>query len=182
MLATAARHILVELGMDPESPEVVDTPTRFAKAMRELTRGMEESPEAILSTVFPEEQDEMVVLVGVPFYSLCEHHMLPFFGTATVGYLPGKEKGVVGLSKLARLVECFAHRLQLQERLTRQISESLMKSLGADGAGCVVKARHLCMEMRGVRTTGSEFTTSSLLGSFRKDHSARTEFLALAHA
>ncbi len=182
LVVTAARTIISELGVNPDAPGMEETPHRYAKALKELTSGYEQNPGSILSTTFPEQQDEMVVLRHVPFYSLCEHHMLPFFGTATVGYLPGEGKGVVGLSKLARLVECFARRLQVQERMTRQVTDAMNEHMKPSGAGCVINARHLCMEMRGVQKHGAEFTTSSLVGSFRDDHSVRTEFLALAHA
>jgi len=182
LVVTAARTIIAELGVNPDAPGMEQTPHRYAKAMKELTAGYDEEPGVILSTTFPEQQDEMVVLRNIPFYSLCEHHMLPFFGAATVGYLPGAGKGVVGLSKLARLVECFARRLQVQERMTKEITDAMNEHMDPSGAGCVITARHLCMEMRGVQKTGSEFTTSSLVGSFRSDHSVRTEFLALAHA
>ena len=170
--------MLGELGEDPSRPGLEATPARVSRALRELTDGYDADPARIVAgAVFDQDYDEMVVVKDVPFYSLCEHHMLPFFGTCHVGYLPrGK---VVGLSKIPRLVEAFAHRLQLQERMTREIAEALNGAVTPRGVGVVVMARHLCMEMRGVQKTGGELITSCMLGTFRRDARTRAEFLDL---
>lgn len=170
--------LLTELGEDPERPGLKATPERVARAFRQLTDGYgRASEDVIANAVFDQDYDEMVVVKDIPFYSLCEHHMLPFFGTCHVGYLPrGK---VVGLSKIPRLVGIFAHRLQLQERMTKEIAEALNGSLAPKGVGVVVEARHLCMEMRGVEKPGGQLITSCMLGTFRRDPRTRAEFLDL---
>ena len=170
--------LLVELGEDPDRQGLKGTPDRVARALRELTDGYEVKPEDVIAdAVFDQDYDEMVVVRDVNFYSLCEHHMLPFFGQVHVGYLPqGK---VVGLSKIPRLVEVFSRRLQIQERLTRQVAEALNGALAPRGVGVVVEARHLCMEMRGVETPGGRMITSCMLGTFRRDPRTRAEFLDL---
>jgi GTP cyclohydrolase IA len=170
--------LLGELGEDPGREGLKATPARVARALRQLTDGYEmDVDDVIAGAVFEQDYDEMVLVKDVPFYSLCEHHMLPFFGTCHVGYLP---KGrVVGLSKIPRLVEVFARRLQLQERMTREIAEALNGALTPRGVGVVVEARHLCMEMRGVQKTGSQLITSCMLGTFRRDPRTRAEFLEL---
>jgi GTP cyclohydrolase I len=170
--------LLAELGEDPRREGLRSTPTRVSRALRELTDGYGTEPgDVIAGAVFEQDYDELVLVKDIPFYSLCEHHMLPFFGTCHVGYLPkGK---VVGLSKIPRLVEVFAHRLQLQERMTREIAEALNESLVPRGVGVVVEARHLCMEMRGVQKTGGQLITSCMLGTFRRDARTRAEFLDL---
>jgi GTP cyclohydrolase I len=149
-----------------------------SRALRELTDGYGVRVEDVISNaVFDQDYDEMVVVKNISFYSLCEHHMLPFFGTCHVGYLPkGK---VVGLSKIPRLVGVFAHRLQLQERMTKEIAEALNGAVAPKGVGVVVEARHLCMEMRGVEKLGGQLITSYMLGTFRKDPRTRAEFLDL---
>jgi len=171
--------LLIELGEDPDRQGLKATPARVSKALRQLTDGYGVQPEDVIAdAVFDQDYDEMVVVKDIPFYSLCEHHMLPFFGTCHVGYLPkGK---VVGLSKIPRLVGVFAHRLQLQERMTREIAEALNRALAPKGVGVVVEARHLCMEMRGVQKPGGQMITSCMLGTFRKDPRTRAEFLELA--
>src|SRR5881398_368459 len=141
-----------------------------------MTAGYTEDPAEILSRTFDESSDELVILRGISFYSTCEHHLLPFYGTATVGYLPGK---VVGISKLARLVECFARRLQIQERMTRQIAKAVETHLDARGVGVILRAHHLCMGCRGVRQETTEMVTSAMLGTLRNDAMARAEFLRL---
>lgn len=141
-----------------------------------MTSGYGDDPAEILARTFDETSDEMVVLRNISFHSTCEHHMLPFYGEVSVGYLPGK---VVGISKLARLVDCFARRLQIQERLTRQIAESIEEHLDARGVGVIVRAHHLCMGCRGVRQQTTEMVTSSMLGTLRSDPMARAEFLRL---
>lgn len=177
---TAAEKAVVTLlrfiGEDPARDGLVDTPSRVVKAWREMTAGYDEDPAEILSRTFDETSDEMIVLRGISFYSTCEHHMLPFYGEAQVGYLPGR---VVGISKLARLVNCFARRLQIQERMTRQIAEAIETHLEAKGVGVVIRAHHLCMGCRGVKQEETEMVTSSLLGRLRNDASSRAEFLRL---
>ncbi len=170
--------LLAELGEDPDRPGLTATPGRVSRALRELTDGYGVQPEDVVAdAVFDQDYDEMVVVKDIPFYSLCEHHMLPFFGACHVGYLPkGK---VVGLSKIPRLVGIFAHRLQLQERLTNEIAEALNTTLAPKGVGVVVQARHLCMEMRGVEKPGGQMITSCMLGTFRRDPRTRAEFLNL---
>jgi len=172
--------LLVELGEDPRRQGLTATPERVARAMRELTDGYGVKPEDVIAdAIFDQDYDEMVVVNDIAFYSLCEHHMLPFFGHVQVGYLPkGK---VVGLSKIPRLVEVYAHRLQLQEQMTKSIAEALNGTLEPRGVGVVVEARHLCMEMRGVETPGGRMITSCMLGTFRRDPRTRAEFLDLVH-
>jgi GTP cyclohydrolase I len=172
----AVTRLLQYLGEDVTRQGLVETPKRVCKALREMTVGYSESPEKILGTVFEQDYDEVVICRGIPFTSLCEHHMLPFTGTADVGYLPGK---VVGLSKLARLVDCFSRRLQMQERLTKQIADALMQYLEAKGAAVVVRGQHACMSCRGVRKPGADMVTSVMLGVFRDKPEARAEFLSL---
>lgn len=173
----AVTTLLTLIGEDPQRDGLVDTPRRVIKAWREMTCGYQEDPAEILSRTFEETSDEMVVLRGISFHSLCEHHLLPFHGTASVGYLPGK---VVGISKLARLVHCFARRLQIQERLTRQIAMAVEEHLEARGVGVMIRARHLCMGCRGVKLPDTELVTSATLGTLRDDASARAEFLHLS--
>ena len=171
-------QMLAELGEDPSREGLRATPARVTRALRELTDGYDaEISEVVAGAVFEQDYDEMVLVKDIPFYSLCEHHMLPFFGACHVGYLP---KGrVIGLSKIPRLVTMFAHRLQLQERMTKQIAEALSGALEPRGVGVVVEARHLCMEMRGVKKSGGQLITSCMLGTFRRDARTRAEFLDL---
>ena len=157
-----------------------ETPARVAKAWSEMLSGYADDPEKILAKNFSGPSDEIVVLRGIEFFSTCEHHLLPFHGRISVAYLPGRR--VVGISKLARLVDCFARRLQMQERLTRHIAESLMRCAGARGAAVISEGVHLCMCARGVRKTGATMVTSSLLGVFRRSSAARAEVLALLRA
>lgn len=164
---------------DPEREGLLDTPRRVVKALGEMTTGYGQDVHEILGTTFDTEgYDEMVVLRGIDFVSLCEHHMLPFTGTAAVGYVPGER--VVGLSKLARLVDCFARRLQIQERMTKEIADAVMEVLSPQGVGVVVSAHHSCMGCRGVRKPGASMVTSYLAGVMRDNVAARAEFLALA--
>jgi GTP cyclohydrolase IA len=171
-------RMLEELGEDTAREGLVDTPRRVADSLRHLTEGYDLDPAEIVGdALFNEDYDDMVVVRGVNFFSLCEHHLLPFFGRVHVAYLPkGK---VVGLSKVPRIVDAFAHRLQLQERLTRQIAEALNEVLEPNGVAVVIEARHLCMEMRGVEKQDSDTVTSCMLGTFREDAITRTEFLEL---
>jgi len=177
-IPTLVEALLVELGEDVDRQGLKATPGRVSRALRELTDGYDVAPEDVIAgAVFDQDYDEMVLVKDIPFYSLCEHHMLPFFGTCHVGYLPkGK---VVGLSKIPRLIEVFAHRLQLQERMTKEIAEALSSALAPKGVGVVVEARHLCMEMRGIQKRGSQMITSCMLGTFRRDPRTRAEFLDL---
>jgi GTP cyclohydrolase I len=172
----AVTTLLRFIGEAPERDGLRDTPSRVIKAWREMTAGYAEDPAEILARTFDESSDELVILRGISFYSTCEHHLLPFYGQAVVGYLPGK---VVGISKLARLVECFAKRLQVQERMTRQIADAVEKHLEARGVGVVLRAHHLCMGCRGVRQEETEMVTSAMLGTLRTDATSRAEFLKL---
>jgi len=172
----AVATLLRFIGEEPERDGLRDTPARVVKAWREITAGYDDDPAEILSRTFEESSDEMIILRGISFFSTCEHHMLPFYGQAVVGYLPGK---VVGISKLARLVTCFARRLQIQERMTRQIAEAIETHLDARGVGVVLRAHHLCMGCRGVRQEETEMVTSSMLGTLRSDPTTRGEFLRL---
>ena len=170
-------RLLRELGEDPAREGLVDTPGRVVRTLRHLTDGYTlDAADAIGDALFEQDYDEIVVVKDIPFYSLCEHHMLPFFGVAHVAYAP--QGRVVGLSKIPRLVDVYAHRLQLQERMTRQIAEGLESVARPGGVAVVVEARHLCMEMRGVQKQG-ETVTSCMLGCFRDDARTRGEFLQL---
>ena len=172
------RNILLAMGEDPAREGLIDTPKRVAKSYEFLTRGYRQSLEEVVNgALFEAESDDMVIVRNIEFFSLCEHHMLPFFGKCHVGYIP--QKKIIGVSKVARIVDLFARRLQVQERLTKQISEALMEILDAEGVGVVMEARHLCMQMRGVEKQHSEMTTSSMLGSFRRELATRNEFTRL---
>jgi GTP cyclohydrolase I len=175
----AVRELLRSIGEDPNREGLLDTPKRYAKALMEMTVGYEMDPGKILERVFSEDCDQVVVLKGIQFTSMCEHHLLPFVGVADVAYLPGDQRGVVGLSKLARLVECFARRLQIQERMTRQIADALVEHLEPRGVAVILKAKHSCMSCRGVLQHDSEMITSSMLGMFRDNAEARAELLLL---
>lgn len=173
----AVRAILDHIGEDVDREGLLDTPKRVAKAYREMTTGYAEDPAVILGTTFDVTCDELVMVKDIEFVSLCEHHMLPFTGTATLGYLPGAR--VVGLSKLGRVVDTFARRLQVQERMTVQIAHALEEHLGARGVAVVIRGTHSCMALRGVRKS-SQMVTSSMLGQMRDDPVLRGEFLALS--
>lgn len=176
----AIRTLLKAIGRDPKSDGLKDTPKRVVKALMEMTKGYMESPEEILGRVFEDSYDEMILLRNISFCSNCEHHMLPFMGTADVAYIPSEtNRKVVGLSKLARLVDCFACRLQLQERMTREIADALMHHLAPQGVGVIVRATHSCMGCRGIKKAGAEMVTSTTTGIFRDDPRTRAEFLAL---
>jgi GTP cyclohydrolase IA len=171
-------EILVRLGEDPNREGLQQTPERVRKAMQFLTRGYAEDPEALLKgALFTEPYDEMVIVKDVEMFSLCEHHMLPFFGKVHVAYIPNGK--VIGLSKVPRLIEVFSRRLQIQERLTTQIAETIQKVIEPQGVGVVIEARHLCMMMRGVEKQHSAAVTSSMLGCFRNEQETRQEFLSL---
>jgi len=172
------REMLVRLGEDPEREGLASTPNRVHRAYEHLLKGYREDPEALLkNALFTVTYDEMVIVKDVEMFSLCEHHMLPFFGKVHVAYIPkGK---VIGLSKIPRLIEIFSRRLQIQERLTTQIAETIQKTIEPQGVGVVIEARHLCMMMRGVEKQHSAAVTSSMLGCFRDEQETRTEFLSL---
>jgi GTP cyclohydrolase I len=175
----AVRQILRAIGEDTERGGIKATPARVAAMYKELTAGMDEDPKKHLGSVFGEKYNEIVLLRDVPFYSICEHHLMPFIGTAHVAYLP---KGrVIGVSKLARIVDCFARRLQVQERLTDQIADFLMDNLDAQGVAVVLEASHSCMTIRGIKKPGSVMVTSSLRGIFKKDPRSRSEIMSLMH-
>lgn len=175
----AVTRLLEYIGEDPRRDGLVDTPARVVKALREMTEGYHLDAKTILERTFDEHCDDMIMVRDIPFTSLCEHHLLPFTGTATVGYIPHKSGGVVGLSKLARLVEMHARRLQVQERMTAAIAADIEEHLGAFGVGVVVRAYHSCMAVRGVRKS-AEMVTSTMLGAMREDARARAEFLDLS--
>jgi GTP cyclohydrolase I len=177
-IADLVREMLVQVGENPEREGLLRTPERFEKALRFLTSGYQQDPEKLLNgAMFSVSYDEMVVVKDIEFYSLCEHHMLPFFGKCHVAYIPNKK--VVGLSKVARLVNMYARRLQIQERLTSQIAQTISDQLNPQGVGVIVEARHLCMVMRGVEKQRSEAVTSAMLGVFRENKQTRDEFLSL---
>ncbi len=172
------REMLVRLGEDPDREGLVRTPARVEKAMQFLVKGYKDDPEALLrKALFTVTYDEMVIVKDVEMFSLCEHHLLPFFGKVHVAYIPNSK--VIGLSKIPRLIELFSRRLQIQERLTTQIAEAIQNAIEPQGVGVVIEARHLCMMMRGVEKQHSSAVTSSMLGSFRNEEETRTEFLSL---
>lgn len=172
------RELLVEFGEDPDREGLVNTPDRVARAYEFLLKGYNaDLDEVINGAIFTQESNNMIVVRDIEVYSLCEHHMLPFFGRCHIGYISRSK--VFGVSKLARLVDCFARRLQIQERLTNQIARAIKDSIDAEGVGVVIEAQHLCMMMRGVEKQNSLMTTSSVLGSFHHSTATRNEFLAL---
>src|SRR5438552_1589150 len=173
----AVLELLAAIGEDADREGLRDTPRRIAEMYSEIVGGLYMDPRELLSVRFEAAHDEMVILRDIPFYSLCEHHFLPFHGVAHVGYVP--EGKVVGISKIARVVEAFAKRPQLQERLTCQIADCIMEALDPDGVAVVVEAEHLCMTMRGVKKPGSRMVTSAMRGHFKKRAVTRSEFLAL---
>jgi len=175
-LEDAVRTLLAEIGEDPDREGLRGTPGRVRRTLEQLTAGYRTDPDTLLQgAAFDVEYDEMVVVRDIELYSLCEHHLIPFFGRAHVGYLP--RGTVIGLSKIPRVVDLFAHRLQLQERMTQQVATFLMERLDPKGVGCVVEATHLCTVMRGVRKQNATMVTSAMLGTFRRDAKTRTEFL-----
>ena len=179
-LAALVRQIIVELGEDPEREGLKKTPDRVAKAMTFLTRGYRQQLKTVVNNAyFTSGTNHMVILKDIELYSLCEHHLLPFYGKCAIGYI---SKGkVLGVSKLARIVDMFARRFQIQERMTEEIANAIMAETGAEGVGVVITAKHLCMMMRGVEKQNSVMTTSAVLGSFRSDEKVRQEFLSLIH-
>ncbi len=177
-MTSLVRELLVEIGEDPEREGLLKTPDRVAKALTFLTSGYRTDPRTVINdAIFTQQTNSMVIVKNIEVYSMCEHHMLPFFGRCHIGYIPtGK---VFGVSKLARLVDLHARRLQLQERLTEEISSVVMNEIDARGVGVMIEARHLCMMMRGVEKQNSVMITSSVLGTFRDSQATREEFLAL---
>ena len=176
----SVRDMLRAIGEDPDREGLRDTPRRMAAMYMELFEGLSQDPVAALSVGFEENHDEMVILREIPFYSMCEHHFMPFHGQAHVGYLP--DGHIVGLSKIARALEIFARRPQIQERLTTQLASCIEEVVGARGVGVVIEAEHLCMTSRGIRKPGSKMVTSAMRGEFRVDDRTRQEFLGLIRA
>ena len=179
-IAKLVKELLVELDEDPSREGLLKTPARVAKSLEFLTRGYSQTPRKVINgAVFSSGTNHMILLRDVEIYSMCEHHMLPFFGRCAIGYIA--QGRVLGVSKLARIVDCYARRLQIQERLTEQIAEAVRDAVGAEGVGVVMECRHLCMMMRGVEKQNSVMTTSAVLGSFRTDEKVRGEFLSLVN-
>ena len=177
-LAAHYRAAIQLLGEDPDREGLQKTPMRMAKAMQVLTRGYSQDPHKVLTdALFAEKYNQMVIVKDIDVFSLCEHHMLPFYGKCAIGYI--SQGKVLGVSKLARIVDMYARRLQIQERMTEEIANAVMAETGAEGVGVVIKAKHLCMMMRGVEKQNSEMTTSAVLGTFRTDEKVRQEFLSL---
>jgi len=175
----AVREILAAIGEDPDRDGLVDTPARVARAYAEQFSGLSRGPEDVLDTVFDAEYDELILVRDIEVYSTCEHHLVPFFGRAHVAYIPNEKGQITGLSKLARLVDVYARRPQVQERMTSQIADALMRVLEPRGALVVIEAEHLCMSMRGVRKPGAKTVTSAVRGSIRDNASTRAEAMSL---
>ena len=178
-IENAVRELLGAIGEDPERDGLLDTPARVARMYGEICSGLREEPADHLEKTFQVEHDEIIVVRDISFYSICEHHLIPFFGKAHVAYLPEKDGRITGLSKLARLVDGFARRPQVQERLTGQIADAIDEKLSPRGAAVVLEAEHLCMSMRGIRKPGARTVTSSMRGSFRANSASRAEVLNL---
>jgi GTP cyclohydrolase IA len=180
-VASLMRKVIALIGEDPNREGLRKTPERFEKALKFLTSGYHQNVESVLNgATFSVHYDEMVVVKDIEFFSLCEHHLLPFFGKAHVAYLPSKR--VLGLSKIARLVNMFARRLQIQERMTYEIAQSIEEKISPEGVGVIIEARHLCMQMRGVEKQHGQAVTSAMLGSFRHNKQTRDEFLSLVRS
>ncbi|MBJ7341892.1 GTP cyclohydrolase I FolE [Mycolicibacterium sp.] len=175
----AVRELLYAIGEDPERPGLIDTPARVARAYKEMFAGLYADPDTVLNTTFDEQHDELVLVKSIPMYSTCEHHLVAFHGVAHVGYIPGVDGRVTGLSKLARVVDLYAKRPQVQERLTGQVADAVMRKLDPRGVIVVIEAEHLCMAMRGVRKPGATTTTSAVRGQFKTDSTLRAEALDL---
>ena len=171
--------IIEAIGENPSRESLKDTPERIAEMYAELFSGLDVDPKNELTVGFEEGHHEMIILRDIPFYSMCEHHLLPFYGVAHVGYIPSEDGKVVGVSKLARVVETCARRPQLQERMTRQIADAIFEALHPDGVAVVVRAEHLCMTMRGIKKPGTNVITSAIRGNFRSKIATRSEFLSL---
>jgi GTP cyclohydrolase IA len=175
----AVRELLYAIGEDPDRYGLLDTPARVARTYREMFAGLYTDPDSVLNTTFDEQHDELVLVKEIPLYSICEHHLVSFHGVAHVGYIPGGDGRVTGLSKIARLVDLYAKRPQVQERLTGQIADALMRKLDPRGVIVVIEAEHLCIAMRGVRKPGAVTTTSAVRGQFKSDSASRAEALEL---
>jgi GTP cyclohydrolase I len=175
----AVRELLAAVGEDPDRPGLVDTPARVARAYKEIFGGLYTDPDSVLNTTFDEGHQELVLVRDIPMFSTCEHHLVSFHGVAHVGYIPGKSGKVTGLSKLARVVDLYAKRPQVQERLTSQIADAVMRKLDPRGAIVVVEAEHLCMAMRGIRKPGASTTTSAVRGLLQSSAASRAEALDL---
>ncbi|CAJ1504755.1 GTP cyclohydrolase I FolE [[Mycobacterium] kokjensenii] len=175
----AVRELLLAVGEDPDRQGLLDTPARVARAYQEMFAGLYTDPDTVLETTFDEEHEELVIVKEIPLYSTCEHHLVSFHGVAHVGYIPGYDGRITGLSKLARVVDLYAKRPQVQERLTAQVADALMRKLNPRGVIVVVEAEHLCMAMRGVRKPGAITTTSAVRGQFKTDSTSRAEALEL---
>jgi len=175
----AVRELLIAIGEDPDRQGLIDTPGRVARAYKEMFAGLYTDPDEVLGTTFDEQHDEMVLVKDIPMYSTCEHHLVAFHGVAHVGYIPGKDGRITGLSKLARVVDLYAKRPQVQERLTAQVADALMRKLDPRGAIVVMEAEHLCMAMRGIRKPGAVTTTSAVRGQLKTDAASRAEALEL---
>lgn len=175
----AVRELLIAVGEDPDRQGLKETPARVARAFREIFAGLYTDPDSVLETTFDEQHDELVLVKSIPMYSTCEHHLVSFHGVAHVGYIPGVDGRVTGLSKLARVVDLYAKRPQVQERLTGQIADAVMRKLNPRGVIVVVEAEHLCMAMRGVRKPGATTTTSAVRGLFKTNDASRAEALDL---
>lgn len=178
-IEAAVTSIIKAIGENPEREGLVDTPKRVADMYAELFNGLGKNPKKELTVGFEEGYREMIIVRDIPFYSMCEHHLLPFYGVAHVGYIPNVTGRVVGLSKLARVVEIVASRLQLQERMTTEIADTIVDGLKPDGVGVIIQAEHLCMIMRGIKKPGSTIITSALRGTFRRKAATRAEFFSL---
>jgi GTP cyclohydrolase I len=175
----AVRELLAAIGENPDRDGLKRTPVRVARAYAEMFAGLTADPDAVLETTFDENHDELVLVKDIPLYSICEHHLVPWHGTAAVGYIPGVDGRITGLSKLARVVDLYAKRPQVQERLTSQVADAVMRRLEPQGVVVVVEAEHLCMAMRGVRKPGSTTVTSAVRGIFKSDPRSRAEALSL---
>jgi GTP cyclohydrolase IA len=175
----AVRELLYAIGEDPDRSGLADTPSRVARAYKEMFAGLYVDPDDVLNTTFDEQHDELVLVKEIPMYSTCEHHLVSFHGVAHVGYIPGTDGRVTGLSKIARVVDLYAKRPQVQERLTGQIADAVMRKLKPRGVIVVIEAEHLCMAMRGVRKPGAVTTTSAVRGQFKIDNASRAEALEL---
>jgi GTP cyclohydrolase I len=177
--AAAVREPLIAIGEDPDREGLRDTPARVARAYQEIFAGLHVDPDDVLETTFDEDHDELVLVKDIPLYSICEHHLVPWHGRAAVGYVPGPDGRITGLSKLARLVDLYARRPQVQERLTSQVADAVVHRLAPAGVIVVVQAEHLCMSMRGVRKPGANTMTSAVRGIFKSDPRTRAEALSL---
>lgn len=178
-IKASVTEIIKALGDDPNREGLQDTPRRVAEMYEELFAGMDKDPVEELSVGYEESHREMVVLKDIPFYSMCEHHLLPFYGVVHIGYIPNKDGRVVGISKLARVVEIIARRPQIQERMASQIADAIVEGLAPDGVAVVVRGEHLCMIMRGIKKPGASVITSALRGAFRRRAASRSEFMSL---